>query len=179
MVVKVFSWNVRGLNNPTKRNAVRHVVFSLRGAVVCLQKTKVQSVSCWFLRSVCGSYLDKCQFVKANGTSGGLISCWSSKLYDCTDVIVRNFSITVHLAHRASGVSFFVTNVYGPASREGKDAFCSELALLKHFVGDNWVLCGDFNLTRVREDRNGMGGGLVRRACSTILLMTLLLSIYR
>ncbi len=153
MLFKVFSWNVRG------RNAVRLVVSSIRGAVVCLQETKVQSVSCSFLRSVCGSYPNKCQFVRACGSSGGLITCWSSKHYDCTDVIVRNFSITVHLAHRASGVKFFVTNVYGPASREGKDSFCSELALLKHSVGGNWVLCGAFNLTSAREDRKGTGGG--------------------
>ncbi len=41
MIVKIFSWNVRGLNNPTKRNAVRLVVSSIRGVVVCLQETKV------------------------------------------------------------------------------------------------------------------------------------------
>ncbi len=115
MVIKVHSWNVRGLNNPSKRNAVRLVVSPLRGAVVCLQETKVQSVSCSFLRSVCGSYLDKCQYIGACGSSGGLFTCWSSKHYDCTEVIVRIFSVMVQLVHQASGVNFFVTNVYGPA----------------------------------------------------------------
>ncbi len=111
---KICSWNIRGLNNPSKRNAVRHVLSNIRNVVVCLQETKVHCVSGSFLRSFSGSFLDKCQFIEANGASGGLITCWSSRIFLCSEVIVRNFSLTLLLRHRASGARFYITNVYGP-----------------------------------------------------------------
>ncbi len=161
----ICSWNVRGLNDPSKRDMVRHVISSLRNVVVCLKESKVRHVSCSFLKSFAGSFLDKRQIIEANGASGGLITCWSSKIFDCTEVLMRTFSITVHLLHRASGERFFVTNVYGPHSGEGKDSFCAELAQLKICCKGTWVLCGDFNLTRARDERNGGrgGGGAARK----------------
>ncbi len=108
---RVCSWNVRGLDNPSKHNAVRFVISNLRNVVVCLQETKVCSVSGSFLRSFGASFLDKRQFIKANGASRGLITCWSSKIFECSKFIVRNFSLTLSLCLRSTGVRFFVTNV--------------------------------------------------------------------
>ncbi len=125
-------------------------------------------MSCSFLKNVVGPFLDKCQFIEANGSAGDLITCWSSKVFECSEVIVRTFSISVLLSHRTSGVRFYVTNVYGPHSGEGKAAFCSELAQLKDCCRGNWVVCGDFNLTRTREDRNGRRGDAARPVVSMI-----------
>lgn len=67
------SWNVRGLNDPAKRCAVRAVVSKLHNAVVCLQESKVSHVSRSFLSSFGGSMLDKCVFLEATGASGVLL----------------------------------------------------------------------------------------------------------
>lgn len=113
---RICSWNVRGLNDPTKHSVVRATVSKLSNLVLCLQESKVGHVSGSFLRSFGGSFLDKCVFVESNGASGGLITCWSSRIFSCLEVIVRKFSITVLLYHITSGVKFFVTNVYGPST---------------------------------------------------------------
>ena len=44
MKLKLFSWNVRGVNNPNKRNAVRNFIRSQRVDLVCLQETKIQEM---------------------------------------------------------------------------------------------------------------------------------------
>ncbi len=155
LMFSVCSWNVRGLNNPAKRSAVRFVISKLRSTIVCLQETKVHLVSGSFLRSFGGSHLDKCHFIEADGASGGLITCWSSRFFVCSEVIVCNFSLTLNLRHRPSGVQFFVSNVYGPPRWDGKEQFCAELALLKDYCRGNWVVCGDFNFTRTQEERSG------------------------
>ncbi len=152
---RICSWNVRGLNNPSNRNAVRLVVSNLRNVVVCLQDTKVHYVSRSFLRSFGGPSLDKRMFVEANGASGGLITCWNSKVFECIDAIVRSFSLTLRLCHQASGVRFFITNVYGPPRWEEKDAFCTKISRLKSECEGNWVVCGDFNFTKSQEERVG------------------------
>ncbi len=61
---KVLSWNVRALNEPSKRNAVQQVVSSFRNVFVCLQESKVRSVSCSFLKSFAGPFFDKCHFLE-------------------------------------------------------------------------------------------------------------------
>ncbi len=85
----------------------------------------------------------------------GALSCWNSNLYDCTEVLVRKFSLTTRLVHRSSNTSFYLTNVYGPPSWGGKASFCAELAELKDSCNGLWVMCGDFNLTRSPLERKG------------------------
>lgn len=121
---------------------------------VC-KNQKSTTVSCSFLCSFASSYLDKRVFLEANGASGDLITCWSSRAFACSEVIVRRFSITVHLAHFKSGANFFVTNVYGPATWEGKDDFFLELMQLQECCKGKWVICGDFNSTRRQEEWRG------------------------
>lgn len=107
-----FCWNVRGLNDPSKRNAVRAVVSGLRNVVVCLQESKVNFVSGSFLRSFGGPCLNKCVFLEANGASRGVITGWSSRFFTCREVIVRKFSITVHLASARGGSNFFLSRTF-------------------------------------------------------------------
>ncbi|OAY74561.1 hypothetical protein ACMD2_18612 [Ananas comosus] len=139
---KFADWNVRGLNDPSKRFVVR-------------DESKVNHVSGSFLRSLAGSFLDKCVFLESNGASDGLITCWSSQVFSCKEVIVRNYSISILLEMVNCGTRFFLTNVYGLATWDGKEDFFSELALLKDCCKGKWVMCGDFNCTREPYERNG------------------------
>lgn len=40
----VTCWNVRGLNNPVKRKAVKEFLGSIKPSLVCLQETKLEVV---------------------------------------------------------------------------------------------------------------------------------------
>ncbi len=155
LMFHVFSWNARGLNNPGKRSLVKSVVSKYKKSVLCFQESKVETVSRSFLRSFVGTYFDKCHFVKSERASGGIITCWSSLVFSCTEVLMRNFSLTVRLKCLSSGVDFYVTNVYGPPSWDHKEDFCNKLSGLKGICGGLWVICGDFNLTRNLQERRG------------------------
>ncbi len=103
--------------------------------VLCFQESKLESVSRSFLRSFTGTFFDKCYFVKSVGASRGIITCWSSKVFLCSEVLERNFSLTVRLKCISSDMSFYLTNVYEPPSWVGKDEFCCELLDLKRECG--------------------------------------------
>lgn len=139
----VCSWNVRGLNGPSKHSVIRAVVSKLCNSVMCLQESKVRHVSGSFLQSFAGSFIDKCVWVESIGASGGLISCWSSRVFTCHEVIVRIFSITILVTHVAS------------PTWEGKEEFFSELAQLKEGYAGKWIVCGGFNSTRGQDERQG------------------------
>lgn len=154
-MLSVCSWNVRRLTSRPKHNAVTAVVIKFNYGVVCLQESKVKHVSGSFLRSVARSFLNKCVFLESDGASGGVITCWSSRAYTCHDLLVRNYSITVRLTHDKIGKNFYVTNVYGLATWDGKEEFYSELAQLKRSCEGRWIICGDFNSIRSQEKRKG------------------------
>lgn len=152
---QICSWNVRGLNDLGKRSLVMVVVSKLRKSILCFQESKVESVSRSFLRSFVGTFCDKCHYIKSERASGGLITCWSSKQFSCSEVLLRKYSLTIRLTHNASNASFYVTNVYGPPTWDGKEEFCSELTALKTCCSGPWVMCGDFNLTKNQLERKG------------------------
>lgn len=131
-------------SSPSKQFGVRDVISKLWNVVVCLQGSKVSHVSRSFLRSFGGSFLDKCVVIESNGASGGLITCWSSRIFTCQEVIVRSYSITNLISFVKNGTSFNVTNVYGSATWDGKEECFSELTQLKESCMGKWIVCGDF-----------------------------------
>ena len=45
MKVKILSWNVRGVNDPDKREVIKNFIRTQRVDLVCLQETKVQEMN--------------------------------------------------------------------------------------------------------------------------------------
>jgi exonuclease III len=55
MKVRILSWNVKGLNNPRKRELVKNLLRDWKGDVVCLQETKLAVVDLKIIRSLWGN----------------------------------------------------------------------------------------------------------------------------
>ena len=73
MKLKLFSWNVRGANNPNKKNVIRNFIRSQRVDLVCLQETKLQEMSSADARSLGVGRLTEWRAVEAEGTAGGIL----------------------------------------------------------------------------------------------------------
>ena len=52
MNLRLLSWNVRGLNNPWKRQVCKNLLKEWTCDVVCFQETKVASIDSAFVRSL-------------------------------------------------------------------------------------------------------------------------------
>jgi exonuclease III len=48
-------WNVRGLNDRVKRDSVKSLVVDIRPSIICLQETKLCSISDFDILSILGS----------------------------------------------------------------------------------------------------------------------------
>ena len=55
MSLRLLSWNVRGLNNPQKREVCKNFLKEWRCDVVYLQETKLGSLNSTIVRSLWGS----------------------------------------------------------------------------------------------------------------------------
>ncbi len=104
----------------------------------------------FFLLPFASTFIDKCHFVEA----AGALQC------GCCAQVFTHGPVKVY----PERVHFYLTNVYGPPTWEGKE-FCDELSNLKGVCGGLWVICGDFNLTRNPSERRS------RRWCGRLVTM--------
>ena len=94
MNLKIISWNVRGLNDRDKRLRVRNLVRKWGPDVICLQETKMESItravirSLWRGQHVDWSYLGFC------GASGGVLLMWDTWVVNKAEEAVGRFSVS-------------------------------------------------------------------------------------
>ena len=88
MTLQLLSWNVRGLNNPRKREVCKNLLKEWKCDIVCLQETKVSSSNVVFVRSLWGSPFIDWAGLDAVQTSGGVLLIWDRRIFENLDVIV-------------------------------------------------------------------------------------------
>lgn len=73
---KILIWNVRGLNSRSRQDAVRTLIDSARVDVVCLQETKMPSISQRDVLSMLGADFNQFIVLPSVGASGGILVTW-------------------------------------------------------------------------------------------------------
>jgi exonuclease III len=99
---QILCWNIRGLNDSNKWDAVRSKVEESACAVFCLQETKKQDVDSTFVRNLAPRRFDKYDFVPSVGASGGILLVWNSSVFAGTVVDKQRFGITAHFTSTQS-----------------------------------------------------------------------------
>ena len=81
MNLKLLSWNVRGLNNPQKRDMVNNLLKEWKCDVVCFQETKLDSVNLAVVKSLWSSPFVDWEALDAIHTAGGVLLAWDTRVY--------------------------------------------------------------------------------------------------
>ncbi len=153
---RFLSWNVRGLNGPDKCKSVKLFLKGCKCGVICLQETKLSSISKDKFFSFCGFHLREFRVMNAGGSRGGLITAWNPSLFECVDGWTGRFTINSVLKRRMDGAIFMISNIYGPTSGAvDRGAFFQELREIGSRRQGAWALMGDFNITLSTSDKNG------------------------
>ena len=93
-VVRLVVWNVRGLNNPAKRNSIRLFMQSCDASLVCFQESKLEVVDALAVNQALGPVFDGFEALPAQGTRGGILLAWRSDRLRISDVQRLEFSIS-------------------------------------------------------------------------------------
>ena len=88
MTLRLLSWNVRGINNPRKREVCKNLLKEWKCDLVCMQETKVSSMDGGFVRSLWGSPFTDWSFLDAVQSLGGVLLIWDKRVFEKLDVIV-------------------------------------------------------------------------------------------
>ena len=159
MKIKLLSWNVRGANNPNKRNVIRNFIRSQRVDLVCLQETKIQELTVAVVRSLGVGRLSEWRAVEAEGIAGGTLVFWDTRKMELVESEIGHFSVTCMFKNVEDGFWWAFTGVYGPVKRNKREMFWEEMGALKGLWEGPWCIGGDFNVVLSPNERN-LGGGL-------------------
>ena len=157
MKLKLLSWNVRGANNPNKRNIIRNFIRSQRVDLVCLQETKVQEMSLAVARSLGAGRMAEWRSVEAEGSAGGILVFWNTRKLELVESEFGHFSVTCKFKNVEDSFMWAFTGVYGLVKRSKRELFWEELGALKGWWEGPWCIGGDFNVVLSPYDRSLVG----------------------
>jgi exonuclease III len=94
MKLKLLSWNVRGLNDPKKREVLKNWLRKWKVDVVCLQETKLDKVDWKVIQSIWGNRYVGWVVLNAEHTAGGVLLLWDKRVLELIDSKVGTFSVS-------------------------------------------------------------------------------------
>ena len=155
MKLRLISWNVRGLNNPQKRESIKHWLRSWKCDVVCLQETKLEVVDLQLVRSLWSSPYVDWDFLPAIGSAGGVLMIWDTRVLEKINSMVKTFSVSCHWKGVADGLEWVGSGLYGPTNDLLRSELWEELKSIYSTWSIPWVVFGDFNVIRFPSERLG------------------------
>ncbi|WKA02253.1 hypothetical protein VitviT2T_020466 [Vitis vinifera] len=157
MKLKLLSWNVRGVNEKEKRKIIKTFIRNQRVDLMCIQETKIQSMSEGVARSLgSGRFLDW-RALDASGTAGGILICWDKRTLEIMDWEEGQFSLSCRFKNVDNGMVWVFTGVYGPFTKEEREWLWEEIGAIRGLWEDPWCVGGDFNITLFQRERNRQG----------------------
>lgn len=118
VVMRIVSFNCRGLGGRTKRSTVRELVCKEKVEFLCLQETKTDMVDDRLAYVILGSKDCAWVYSGADGASEGLCCIWDKDVFVRTDLWGDRGVPGVSGLWK--GVLVHIVNIYAPCSREGK-----------------------------------------------------------
>lgn len=148
------NWNVRGINSTRKRQILADIVKEQHIDILALQETKKETFTDRILRTISRD-IDEWKWLPSQGTSGGILFGCNSTKFRIVDCHLRKFSMDVLVECLVDNNNWVITVVYAPVDYSLKREFWQELQYSSGKTSNLWVLCGDFNAIRLRNEKSG------------------------
>lgn len=145
--MKILSWNVRGIGSAQKRAITKGVITAVSPNFVILTETKLVLVDKKIIKSLWSSISINGAHTLSTGTFGGIIIMWDSLIHCADEVYDGSNSLLVSIKF-SDNVLWWISGIYGPASRRNRKFFWEELDTLASTCNSCWILGGDFNVYR-------------------------------
>ncbi|XP_071688280.1 uncharacterized protein [Rutidosis leptorrhynchoides] len=154
--MKIISFNIRGFCIGTKYDKsgwIRNLIAKERPSFLVLQETRLNVVDDRWVYSIWGSA--ECDFIQKEktGNSGGQLLIWDKNCFDAVNVTRIDCVIGISGVWKLNSKAINVFNIYGPHDDQSKVKLWNDLSIIIDGCEEAFVLCGDFNEVRCKEDR--------------------------
>ena len=96
--LELVCWNVRGLNSPTKKKALREFADSVHPAIFCIQETKLACIDTYTVMQCLGPSYDGYYYLPATDTRGGILLAWNAALTNIMNFVRDTHCITGYIS---------------------------------------------------------------------------------
>jgi exonuclease III len=150
-MMKIISWNVRGLNERTKQRILCNCIMAEDPNILFLHETKCAGDTTRKFFRRCWRH---CNFIynDSNGEARGLVILWNPSNVIIDQPFFVAITMLVHYHAVGSNKAGVLTNAYGPQNNQEKDLFLNSLSYLGRLIGKRcWILGGYFNIFQTLE----------------------------
>eukprot|EP00253_Pinus_taeda_P013489 PITA_13489 len=153
-MMKILSWNSRGLGHPSKLAALKDLIHSENPEIVLIQETKQDQSEISRVISQ-QKHFNGCAS-EARGASGGILTIWDSNKWICDSTSVHQNSIRITLESKTGGSKVTVYNVYALNQYREKEMCWNTLeASIEEEQNNNLIIAGDLNLVMHANEKRG------------------------
>ncbi|GJY65533.1 putative RNA-directed DNA polymerase [Tanacetum coccineum] len=144
-----------GLHTDNKKSWVKGIIDKESPLFLGVQETKMEGFYQALIRSFWPHPNFNFAFSSAIGASGGILTMWNSCIFNMERKFVdRNFlGVLGHWSGVVPKVGLL--NVYAPQLNSQKDSLWEAIESLVNSVEAVWIIFGDFNAVRSRDERMG------------------------
>ncbi|GMI87113.1 hypothetical protein HRI_002380600 [Hibiscus trionum] len=149
------SWNVRGLGWAEKRRAVKRLISKAKASLLFIQETKLENHKLWLLRRLWPGRSGGLEASPAEGSSGGLVTLWDSKVFEVESSNIQSRFILVTGTIKAMKFKCGFLNIYAPNSDADRKIFFEQISGILSNVSYPVMVAGDFNTVLSKEEKFG------------------------
>lgn len=129
------------------------VVQAASPSIVCLQETKMETITVDVVRHCLGNKFENFFYLPAVGTRGGILVAWDTSVVNLSNPHHTTYTLTA-LVKPSEGPQWWLTGVYGPQLDQEKLDFLQEQVDIRDLHAGPWMVVGDFNLLVNPEDKS-------------------------
>ncbi|XP_059073249.1 uncharacterized protein LOC131874050 [Cryptomeria japonica] len=152
-LMKIVSWNVRGLNAPNKQRLVKRCLSSFSPKLVLLQETKLGDAEL-------ASFGNRLGFRKITGTpsigaSRGLAIIWDPHSILLSPLVSNLNWMSGRVTCLKNNLDFVIVNMYGPILNDDKKRVWEEIKNFTSTLSQVCFIGGDFNAILHQHEKQG------------------------
>ncbi|XP_077237378.1 uncharacterized protein LOC143879071 [Tasmannia lanceolata] len=152
-MIKIGSWNTRGLCSTSKREAAKNLISSEKLHVICLLETKARpNFFKEYIDTICPNWNHCANY--AHVAKGRIWVSWNPSTISFTLMGDSDQYIHGTITHLQSKESFLLSAIYARNYGGERKALWEALRSLRS-SSQPWLLVGDFNVTRFHSERLG------------------------
>ena len=152
--MKGIFWNSRGLRDLAKRRFLAEASVEHRLDFIALLETGRDNFAPQFLNSLSGGIAFDWHCLPPRGRSGGILLGVRCETLEVCSVVMGDFVVKFRVRSKEDGFNWALVAVYGAAQPELKPDFLADLVRMCGSEQLPYLVGGDFNIIRQREDKN-------------------------
>jgi len=153
--MKLISWNVRGLNSPSKYRMIKNLIQQEKPSIVFLQETKSSTTAMEKTRNKIWAGNNSIS-VDASGALGGLAILWNPQILSLYDFHATHFLIQASFHLIGTNIHGHLSNVYFPQNIQQKLDLLETISILnENRRFPLWISGGDYNIIQSLEEKTG------------------------